>query len=78
MIIVHTACCMVHPKVARRVGPEISHHKEKIFFLSFVFLYLYEVVNDNYYGNYFTIYVSQDIMPYTSASTGGCTSVRAQ
>lgn len=36
---------MVYIKVVKRVGPKSSYHKKNIFF--FIFLYCYEVMDDN-------------------------------
>lgn len=47
MTVVDTARCAVYLNVAKRVDLKIAHPKEKTFFLSFFFLYLYEVMNDN-------------------------------
>ena len=54
---------MIYKKVAKRVDPKSSHHKEKIFFLP----YLYEMMDvyQTYCGHHFTIYVSQTFVTYS-------------
>ena len=56
---------MLYTKVVKRVNPNNSHHKEKIFFISLMYLYEMMDVHQTYCDNHFMTYVSQISMLYT-------------